>query len=74
MTGVCAACDRPGHRYGTNEPERHDKIACINGLLSEVDDLVGVLKGIADATTDRQIQRTAYEALGRIYARQVTVE
>lgn len=41
ITGTCAACGRPGHRYGTthgpNAPDRWDPIACINGLRGEVE-------------------------------------
>lgn len=37
---MCAACGRKGHRYGRNEGmERHDKQACINGLIGEVERL-----------------------------------
>ena len=33
MTGRCAACGLPGHRYGRNEgPDRFDPQACINEL------------------------------------------
>ena len=38
ITGTCAACGRPGHRYGRNEgPDRFDPQACINGLLFELE-------------------------------------
>ena len=38
--GMCAACGRPGHRYGRNEGMgRFSPQACINGLLAEIDRL-----------------------------------
>lgn len=37
---MCAACGRPGHRYGFNEGrDRFDPQACINGLIFEVERL-----------------------------------
>lgn len=37
----CAVCGRPGHRYGTTDTEHApDAIACVNGLLGEIDELV----------------------------------
>jgi hypothetical protein len=53
ITGTCAACGRPGHRFGTthgpNAPERWDPIACINGLNYENEELRETLRVILKA-------------------------
>lgn len=36
MDTRCAACGLTGHRYGTNDGDRHDPQACINMLRDQI--------------------------------------